>query len=343
MLSNRLRTRIGDDVTTLPSLVGTGRALSSHAVTASMRQHGIALTPDNYAIWQCYLSGENSTLKRAIDIVLSNGLVLEERSLRALFVRHILHGRETQALQQAAARTLETARELVTISVGTQVRSVVDRLTERLASLVRQGEFLARELTQAEERIAQLEIQLNEARQEACTDSLTNVANRRAFDRTLRAMAGDAMNNGSEVAFLLLDIDHFKAVNDRFGHPAGDEVLRMIAATLTRSVRGGDVVSRYGGEEFAVILPATSQHGAVTTANNLRAAIEDQSLLIHCAQGGHPASLRVTISAGVSCYEHGELLSTWLSRADEALYRAKNSGRNRVMFGDAGAVGALKA
>jgi diguanylate cyclase len=299
-----------------------------------MRRHGIEFTADNYAVWHCYMSGRNRALTRAIDIVLSNGLALEERSLRALYVRHFCHAREAQALAQSAEHTLQAVHDLRSVKLDEPASDMVGRLTGRLVDLVAQGEGLARQLAEAEERIAQLEFHLNDARQEACTDSLTGIANRRAFDQALRATAGDAMNDGSPVAFLLIDIDHFKAVNDRFGHPTGDEVLKMIASLLTRSVRGGDLVARYGGEEFAVILPATAAQGAVSTADSLRAAIEAQSMFLPSALDGSVVSLKVTISVGVSCYEHGEMLSAWLSRADAALYRAKNSGRNRVQFGE---------
>jgi len=310
-------------------------APSSQAVIASMRQHGIAFTADKYAVWHCYLSAQNVALKRAIDIQLSNGMLIEDRALRALHLRHFCRGRDAHALREAAARTQETILEL-RAAPPSAASAMLDRLTANLENLVRQGDQLTKQLSESEERIAQLEKFLDDARQEACTDGLTGVANRRAFDLAMRAMAGDAMNEGSQLAFLLVDIDHFKLVNDRWGHAVGDEVLKSIAAALTRTVRGGDVVARYGGEEFAVILPGTGQRGAVTVAENLRRAVQQQSLAVE-GERGLPSGLppiRVTISAGISCYDHGEKLADWLNRADGALYRAKNEGRNRVAFAE---------
>ncbi len=307
-----------------------GGAVSSQVAIASMRQHGIAFTADNYAVWHCYLTGSNLALKRAVDVVLSNGLAIEERTLRVLYGRHFCQAREALALAEVAQRSLATLAELRGAAQPGGMGQVLERLGADMQDMVRQSEQMTKLLTQSEERIAQLERSLDDARQEASTDGLTGVANRRAFDAALRAMAGDAMNDGSDLAFVLIDIDHFKQVNDRWGHPVGDEVLRMIAATLTRHVRGGDLVARYGGEEFAVILPGAGEHGAVAAAENLRLAVEAQ-VLSNAAPG---SGIRVTISAGASCYEHGESLAVWLARADGALYAAKASGRNRVLFGE---------
>ncbi len=293
-----------------------------------MRQHGIPVTADNYAVWHCYLTGSNIAIKRAIDITLSNGLAIEERILRALHARHFCQSREALALRDLAQRTLQTLAGL-TASTGALDAELLTRLGRDMQDVFRQSEHLTRLLTQSEERIAQLERFLDDARQEAATDSLTDLANRRAFDAALRARAGDAMNDGSELAFLLIDVDRFKQVNDCWGHAVGDDVLRLIAGTLTGLVRSQDTVARYGGEEFAVILPGTGQHDAHTAAEKLRAAVEQQAMPVAGA-----GVICVTISAGVSCYDPGESLSAWLGRADAALYVAKNSGRNRVVLGE---------
>ena len=316
----------------LPVDSAAGLPVSSQAVIASMRQHAIAVTADNYAVWHCYLGGSNVALKRAVDIILSNGLAIEERTLRALHARHFRQTHEALALRDLAQRTQQALAGLQA-GAGAQAALLL-QLGRDMQDMVHQSEALSDRLGQSEERIAQLERWLDDARQEASTDSLTGVANRRAFDAALRARAGDAMNDGTELAFLLIDLDRFKQVNDRWGHAVGDDVLRLVAATLTRLVRGQDTVARYGGEEFAVILPNTGQHGALATAENLRAAIEQHPLPM---AGALP--LRLTISAGISCYDPGENLSAWLARADAALYAAKNGGRNRVVFGTAASQG----
>ncbi len=305
-----------------------GAQVASQAAIASMRQHGILFTADNYAVWHCYLTGSNVALKRAIDIILSNGLAIEERTLRVLYAHHFCQAREAIALRDLAQRTMRTLAGM-TAHPGSCEAELLTRLCLDMQDMVQQSERMTRLLSQSKERIAQLERFLDDARQEASTDSLTGLANRRAFDAALRAKAGDAMNNGNDLAFLLIDIDRFKQVNDRWGHAVGDDVLRIVAGTLTRLVRGQDTIARYGGEEFAIILPQTDQYGAIGAAENLRAAVEQQALPLAGA-----GLLRLTISAGASCYDHGENLGAWLARADAALYVAKNGGRNRVSFGE---------
>ena len=151
-------------------------------------------------------------------------------------------------------------------------------------------------------------------------DALTSVLNRRGLRQTLREHegAGDAMS------VVLVDIDHFKQVNDRFGHAIGDEVLVQVAAALEGCLRGGDSVARYGGEEFLLTLPHVGAGTAVAVAERARAAIES---LWPRANG---TAIRVTISAGVAERGAGEASEATIARADQALYAAKNAGRNCV-------------
>jgi len=163
------------------------------------------------------------------------------------------------------------------------------------------------------------------------TDSLTGAANRRSFDETLRAELQRAERQGLPVALLLLDLDHFKQLNDGYGHPIGDEVLRAVAAAARVSLRQIDLFARYGGEEFAAILPATPLPQARLVAERLRSAIA--ALRLSCAlPDGREESVRCTASIGVAVSEqasphHAETL---IAAADAQLYRAKQAGRNRV-------------
>ncbi len=173
---------------------------------------------------------------------------------------------------------------------------------------------------------AALVCELQIALRDASTDALTGAANRKAFDTTIRKLAGDAMNSGDGLALLMVDADRFKRVNDTWGHQVGDEILRHIAAALKESVRGGDVVALYGGEEFAVILPRTDADSAVSVAENIRRTLLRQPLYLNVA----PPLDAITVSIGVSCYEPGDPLTEWIGRADSALYQAKEAGRNCV-------------
>jgi diguanylate cyclase len=134
------------------------------------------------------------------------------------------------------------------------------------------------------------------------------------------------MNSGDELSMLMIDIDHFKKVNDTWGHQTGDIVLRHLAQTLQKAVRGGDHVARYGGEEFAVILPNTDGKAAVTVAENIRETLAKEPLVIELT----PPITPTTVSIGAACYDPGEPLAEWVGRADAALYSAKRDGRDRV-------------
>jgi len=328
-----------------PSLETPAAALSSQAVVGSMRRHGIRFTSGNYAVWQSYLSGTNPTLKRAIEIVLSNGGTIDQPALNRLYTRHFCPSQGVIGLQHAAQRSLEQIAQATSLLSGSApCRKILAKLREveaQINDVMAASHTLVGRLSQSEERIALLESYLNDATRDASTDSLTGLLNRRAFDAALRNLAGDAMNTGADLSFILIDVDHFKLVNDTWGHPIGDEVLRHVAAMLTRKVRGGDLVARYGGEEFAVILGQTGRRGALKVAENLREAVNSHPFIVTAGFDDNQteARLRITISAGLSSYVPGESVGHWLGRADDALYRAKRAGRNRVVFAGDGPLG----
>ena len=168
---------------------------------------------------------------------------------------------------------------------------------------------------------------LNKAlKEQAIRDGLTGLFNQRHFYLTLRRDFLLSGRNGQPLSCLLLDLDYFKTINDLHGHQVGDKVLKIIAVRIRKSVRQTDVVSRYGGEEFAVLLPATNLAGALVIANKIRAAIERQPFT------HNTLAIRITVSIGVSCTvshmppEPEDLLAY----ADKALYVAKAAGRNSV-------------
>jgi two-component system cell cycle response regulator len=160
------------------------------------------------------------------------------------------------------------------------------------------------------------------------TDPLTAVENRRALMERLRAELERTQRYEGTLSVLMIDIDHFKQVNDSVGHMMGDEVLRRVAAVLQREARGADAVARFGGEEFVVVLPATTSEGAVTFAERVRAKIAAEPPL----GGADYGWLRISVSIGVATTTDGAVIAPdeLIALADEALYRAKSDGRNRV-------------
>ena len=157
------------------------------------------------------------------------------------------------------------------------------------------------------------------------TDPLTKLANRRQLDRDVRATMDRSGPNNGLIGFAMVDVDHFKIYNDTHGHPAGDELLRTMAELLAANVRPGDVVYRYGGEEFSIMLPGADRVEAAEVAERVRRAVHDADL------GGEaqPAG-RVTVSVGVAVGPAAEIESLTGS-ADRSLYEAKQHGRDRVV------------
>ncbi|MGC5703679.1 GGDEF domain-containing protein [Pseudomonas sp. NFXW11] len=161
----------------------------------------------------------------------------------------------------------------------------------------------------------------------ASVDALSGLANRRTLDQTLAREWARAQRSGKPLALLMIDIDHFKQFNDRFGHPLGDQALRAVAQNIAACVqRPADLAARYGGEEFAVILPDTDSAGASQLAEKIRAQIQDLPAV-------SPQASTLTVSIGINCWSGapGASLDELLGHADKALYQAKHAGRNRVV------------
>jgi diguanylate cyclase (GGDEF)-like protein/PAS domain S-box-containing protein len=167
----------------------------------------------------------------------------------------------------------------------------------------------------------------------ALTDGLTGLLNRRSFDEALAREWKRAVRHGSEISLLFLDLDHFKRFNDRYGHQAGDDCLCAVAAAVSGAVRATDRVARYGGEEIAVILPSTSTAGAAEAAEKVRSAIE----ALRLPHEGNPEGggwLTVSVGVATALARHGGTMrmpASLLQSADNAMYKAKHEGRNRVV------------
>jgi len=190
------------------------------------------------------------------------------------------------------------------------------------------NELRARVRTQLKRKLYsdRLRSMVSSAMELALTDALTGLHNRRHFETHLKALIARYGEAERDIALLLFDIDRFKGINDTFGHDAGDDVLKEFAVRLRKAVRGFDLVARLGGEEFVVVMPETDAALANEAAERVRHDVESAPFQ---ARG---AAIEVTVSVGVARFRgRGDTIDGMLKRADEALYRAKRSGRNRVV------------
>ena len=191
--------------------------------------------------------------------------------------------------------------------------------------ITRQTSF-ERQLEESLSRLSSTRIELESANEKlrilASTDGLTGLLNHREFHRQLNSIVELAERGGPEFCAVMIDVDHFKAYNDAHGHPAGDEVLRELSATLRKCTRSIDCVARYGGEEFAILLPQTDAAGGFEMAERMRTSLETKSW----------PSQPITASFGVATSASFSSAKEIMNAADQALYLAKEQGRNRVVL-----------
>ncbi|TFH92643.1 GGDEF domain-containing protein [Vibrio ouci] len=317
-----------------------------------MMKHHVAATPANYALWYTYVDNVIPQLNRELDNVIGNYGVCPPASGAQLYNNHIASRAETD---------MHDLRANIEILVNEVASSVSDTLTdtsqfskmidksfeslervedesmslEEVMKVIRQlvvesreirhsTRFLNSQLETATNEIQQLKSQLAEVQQDALFDSLTSLYNRRAFDGDLNTLC----RSEQKMCLILADIDHFKSFNDTYGHLFGDTVIKAIARRIQLSCRDGIHAYRFGGEEFALIVPNKSLRIARQFAESLRRAIEKLSIKDRrtSEQIGN-----ITISLGVAELQPGESANSLIDRADKLLYEAKELGRNRVM------------
>lgn len=232
-------------------------------------------------------------------------------------------------------RTLDRTRFTPIMLIADQgedarlVRGLELGVNDYLVRPLDQHELIARMVTQVRRKRYNdhLRASLAETIEMAVTDPLTGLNNRRYLDTHLQTLFDRAQSRGTPLSLMIADIDRFKMINDRWGHDAGDAVLRELASRIRRNLRGIDLVCRFGGEEFVVVMPETPGDIAEKVAERIRSEIAATPFEIP----GHGGN-QVTVSLGVATLRDGaDTVPTMIKRADQALYQAKNSGRNRVV------------
>ena len=317
-----------------------------------IRKEGLSATPDVYELWYVYYSGQSPEITRAIDILIANQQKVTVERCRELYARFLSDNKNEELVRRAGdeinstirsvtgvvrdvkAATEEYSVNLENVTSKVSKTSSPEELQQVLTSIVSdtkdmlvRNRTLEQELDKSSHVMEELQRDLENVRREAMTDGLTNLANRKAFDNELRRVAEEATVTEGTFALLMVDIDYFKSFNDNYGHQVGDQVLRLVARTLTDGVKGRDVAARYGGEEFAIILPDTGLQAAVTVGNALRKAVATKDVVNR--NTGDKLG-RITMSVGCAEFSPGENLQDLIERADAALYTAKHNGRNQV-------------
>ncbi|MEA3240619.1 MAG: diguanylate cyclase [Pseudomonadota bacterium] len=223
------------------------------------------------------------------------------------------------------------AKQLQVVKDIHEIQKVRDLLLKETMSLKGHTARMIKEVQQANQRvesanqkIEKLKQQMEKIKQKVSIDPLTRVDNRRAFDARIKQEFASFKRYGRKGSMIMIDIDHFKMVNDTYGHRTGDGVLRVVSGIIKKEIRDIDSVARYGGEEFAVILPHTILSPTLEVAERLRAKVEESRFSYKGKQ------FSVTISLGVGEIQEEDTLETFIQRVDAALYAAKNAGRNQV-------------
>lgn len=233
------------------------------------------------------------------------------------------------ANEKYASTLAQAHRNLPSLARPEQVRMMVKFLIAENEKMQQDAADLRRNLEQSRTQIEKLRWNLAEAQELGLRDPLTALGNRRSFDINLAKAVDEAHANNSDLCLVMGDLDRFKAINDAFGHQIGDEILKMFAKLLSSNTKGRDTVARFGGEEFAIILPETKLADAERLAENIRVQLESKDLAVNTS--GELIG-QVTASFGIAQLEEGDNAGTLVKRADERLYEAKCTGRNRIVI-----------
>src|SRR5579871_4967897 len=309
-----------------------------------------AFHPLSYALWYEHCAGINPDLSRVLDAKLTSNIALTEPDVWRLYAQHIA-ARDMEAFErlqlqlrnlledtaQSTATASEQAAEFGHSLQGHAKVLADDQNPERIREIVAEmlvgtqkmqavTADLSVKLQASTKEVNSLTESLRRAQSEALLDSLTGLKNRRGLERAVEDLIREPPGLlGS--ALLLADIDHFKVVNDTYGHVLGDKVIRAVAHVLRSNIKGRDVAARLGGEEFAILLPQTSLNGAAAVAEQIRGTVAQGRI---CRPDGNEPIGQVTLSVGVAVARPGDTMEALLERADAAMYDAKRAGRNRV-------------
>jgi len=307
--------------------------------------------PSNYAFGYAYASGNHPKLTRAVEAAVSAHGTLSQQELEQLSHAHLPDAAElvqsvgddissqvanvlkflggAQESTCAYGNTLERALgELSAIEDTSSLSPLVLAIAEATVRAKRESSILTERLDASLKEIGELKAGLENIRAESRLDALTGLCNRKCFEKEIQRVMQETSSAGDKLCLLMLDIDHFKAFNDTFGHQTGDQVIKLVAQVISHSVGEHDLAARYGGEEFVVALAGTDLEQAAVLAERVRMAVATNKL--RKRSSGEWLG-RITISVGVAELLPDETLESTIERADVCLYEAKRAGRDRVV------------
>jgi diguanylate cyclase len=314
-------------------------------------EKSIPLTPENYHVWFEYFLGSNKELTDAIDALISAKEYFSQEINDNLYTDYLVSNKK-DILKEVHKKTHKIFQNIFQASLSTndlasdyidkmeeysnklndtndldEIQHLITDILKDTNDMAGSSRQLSQQLEEATSQIHSLSKKLEITEREAFLDGLTGLNNRRAFDKNINELCEKFDKNQGFFSVALLDVDYFKKFNDRYGHQVGDEVLRIFGEQLKENLKGKDFPSRYGGEEFAALLPNTKLNNAIIVAEQIRENISNKELKIK--ETGQKLE-SITISVGVSEICHGDTPISVIERADAALYLAKDSGRNNV-------------
>lgn len=327
--------------------------LLGEAALDHLKKNRIPAYPRHYELWYTYVAGFNRMLNRTINGLLKTQARISDEEMQEVYDAYLSPNRLGVRIEEVGGRVADEINQLeqligtalsTTSSYGDslkaaskdlqgtvdtdQIHVIIKRLVAATLEVEAQNRRLETQLSESKIELASLHSSLEVIRYESLTDQLTSLGNRKHFDQSLEHAIRQAATDGTPLSLVLADIDHFKKFNDTYGHQTGDQVLRLVGLALKQNVKGQDIACRYGGEEFAVILPNTPLAKARIVGEHIREAVASKEL-VKRSTGENLG--RVTISIGVSSLQPEEGLLSLIDRADACLYKAKEMGRNRVV------------
>lgn len=310
--------------------------------------------PMVFSVLYAHYTGTHKDISNEIDTLDKQKKSLTTTLCEELHEKYMSPAREKEFFDESSRRVQAVASEIIELISGAgiahreynqqlkrqsdtfsdvtdmdQVKKIISELVTDTRRMIDENHKLEEKLNDSAYELQQMRNDVHYLRQETMRDTLTGIANRRAFDQEIKLRATEAIERNRPLCLIMIDLDHFKIFNDTYGHTVGDQVLRLVARTLEEGLRSSEMLVRYGGEEFAIIVPGTKLRDAEKIAQRLRERIAAKDIV---NQSKNEKLGRLSVSLGIAQLHPGESITEFVDRSDRALYKAKDAGRNTVVM-----------